>query len=328
MAVSLPKECDFLLEAKNAERCKALFRTRDDLIIPTIYHQHSSPMVLVMSRERGVMISDVKAIQDMGLKLSEVSQISTEVFAEMIYTHGFVHADPHPGNVLVCRHPTHPHHPALILLDHGLYSEISPSFRLLYAKLWKALITADTEAIKVYAKECGAGELYGLFAAMLTRKPWKEVGRGRLNEIQGTTPVDREALQEWAAVYGVELQGLLARIPKEMILLLKTNECLRHIEQCLGTDYSSVATMARYCQQAINEDRRTSVGGARAQWENARETLAMELRIAAFEVLMGFSRWLRRFRAYTESFLHPTQYRMIRALRRRVHRQSRAVAAQ
>lgn len=25
-----------------------------------------------------------------------------EVFAEMIFIHGFLHGDPHPGNILVC----------------------------------------------------------------------------------------------------------------------------------------------------------------------------------------------------------------------------------
>jgi len=269
-----------------------------------------------------VMISDVAGIKHMGLKLSEVSQVVSEVFSEMIFRHGFVHADPHPGNVLVCRHPRHPNHPALMLLDHGLYSEISPSFRLLYAKLWKALITADTDAIKVYARQCGAGELYGLFAAMLTRKPWTEVGRGKLREIQGHTPIDREQLQEWAAMYGLELQSILARIPKSMILLLKTNECLRYIESTLGSDFSSVAVMARYCQQAINEDRTQSVGGWTAVWQNGKESLAMEARIAVFEALLVVHRVMRRFRTYILTFLHPAQSRLVRAVQRRLNRQN------
>ena len=206
-----------------------------------------------------------------------------------MFIHGSVHADPHPGNVLVCRHPKHPHLPAVVLLDHGLYSDISPGFRLLYARLWKALITADTEALKECAKQCGAGELYGLFAAMLTRKPWVEVGPGKLRQIQGHQPIEKEQLQQWAQQYGVELQQLLARIPKSMILLLKTNECLRHIESCLGADYSSVSIMARYCQTAINEERTREVGGWRATYDNTVETAAMELRVTAFTVLMALT---------------------------------------
>ena len=59
-----------------------MFAGRDDLLIPRIYHEYSSPKVLVMERMRGVMISDAKGIQAMGLKLSDVSQVVAEVFSE------------------------------------------------------------------------------------------------------------------------------------------------------------------------------------------------------------------------------------------------------
>ena len=370
MAVSLPKEVNFLLEADNAERCAAMFQGRDDLLIPRIYRQYSSPMVLIMERMRGVMVSDVQGIQAMGLQLNDCSQLVAEVFSSMMFVHGFVHADPHPGNVFISRHPSHPSMPALVLLDHGLYSEIDPQFRLLYARLWKALITADTEAVKRYARECGAGELYaphsltthhtpthtctcccachvhsltrrscpllacvcvlsyGLFAAMLTRRPWQETGRPRLQQINaGQPPVEREQLQEWATQYGLELQGLLARVPKSMILLLKTNECLRHIDSCLGSDYASITVMARYCQRAINEARTREVGGWTAAWENGLESTAMELRIAVFHALMSLSHALRSLRAYTDAWMHPSQFRMIKALRKKIHRSGRSSPA-
>ena len=320
MSVSLPKECDFMIEAANADKARALFAGRDDLLIPRIYYQYSSPMVLVMERMRGVHVSDVKAIEAMDLQLSEVSTVVSEVFSEMMFVHGFVHADPHPGNVLVTRHPTHPSHPALVLLDHGLYSELTPSFRLLYAKLWRALITADTDAVKQYAQQCGAGELYGLFAAMLTRKPWSEVGRGRLVEVQGHGSVQREQLQEWAAMYGLEIQGLLSRIPKDMILLLKTNECLRHIESILGSDYSSVSIMARCCQQAINRARYDADPTWHTTLANVQETAGMEARVMVFEALMALHKVMRRLREYVWAVMNPNHSRLVRALKKRISR--------
>ena len=320
MSVSLPKECDFLIEAANADRCRALFAARDDLLIPRIHYELSSPMVLVMERMRGVHISDVKGIEAQGLQLGEVSTVVSEVFSEMMFVHGFVHADPHPGNVLVTTHPRHPSHPALVLLDHGLYSELSPSFRLLYAKLWRALITADTESIKLYAQQCGAGELYGLFAAVLTRKPWSEVGRGRLVEVQGAGNYQREQLQEWAAMYGLEIQGLLSRIPKDMILLLKTNECLRHIESVLGADYSSVAIMARCCQSAINRARYEAAPHWRSALANAEESVGMEARVLVFEALMTLHKLMRQLREYVWNWANPNHSRLLRALRKRISR--------
>lgn len=41
------------------------------------------------------------------------------LYSEMIFKHGYIHCDPHPGNVLVDRRDGQT---KLVLLDHGLYS--------------------------------------------------------------------------------------------------------------------------------------------------------------------------------------------------------------
>ena len=47
-----------------------------------------------------------------------------KLFSEMIFQHGFVHCDPHPGNILVCCDPLDSPNSKLqiVILDHGLYS--------------------------------------------------------------------------------------------------------------------------------------------------------------------------------------------------------------
>lgn len=63
----------------------------------------------------------------------------------------------------------------LVLLDHGLYEVMDKSFRHDYAGLWHALVFADHAQIKKYSQKMNAGELYALFAAILTTKPWDEI---------------------------------------------------------------------------------------------------------------------------------------------------------
>jgi len=72
--------------------------------------------------------------------------------------------------VLVQRRSATDSRPRLILLDHGLYRELTREFRLSYAHLWQSLIRGDREGIKTYAQQMNAGEMYPLFASMLTRK--------------------------------------------------------------------------------------------------------------------------------------------------------------
>lgn len=42
------------------------------------------------------------------------------MYSEMIFVNGFVHCDPHPGNVLVRKCPKS-NKTEIVLLDHGLY---------------------------------------------------------------------------------------------------------------------------------------------------------------------------------------------------------------
>lgn len=55
----------------------------------------------------------------------QITQNLGKLFSEMIFVHGYVHCDPHPGNILI-------HKAAgkleITLLDHGLYSVLNRTF--------------------------------------------------------------------------------------------------------------------------------------------------------------------------------------------------------
>ena len=53
--------------------------------------------------------------------------------------------------------------------------QITDSFRKSYALLWQSLIFADAEGIKQHSQAMNAGDMYPLFAGMLTNRPWDEV---------------------------------------------------------------------------------------------------------------------------------------------------------
>ena len=65
-----------------------------------------------------------------------------------IFDTGFVHADPHPGNLFVRPKPSQPSQPQLVLLDHGMYITESSDFRRRYAQLWQAMVLTDLPTIK------------------------------------------------------------------------------------------------------------------------------------------------------------------------------------
>ena len=48
--------------------------------------------------------------------------------------------------------------PQLVILDHGMYRKLDPSFRVAYCRLWQALILQDKELLQSSANDLGVGE--------------------------------------------------------------------------------------------------------------------------------------------------------------------------
>ncbi|XP_052199117.1 putative ABC1 protein At2g40090 isoform X4 [Diospyros lotus] len=243
---SLPKELDFLVEAKNSVECMDNFRKlsphiADYVYAPVVYWNLSTSKLLTMEFMDGVHINDVKEIQKLGIQPNDVAKLVSQAFAEMMFKHGFVHCDPHAANLLVRPLPSSRKNilgkrkPQLILLDHGLYKELDLSTRTNYAALWKSLIFSDAQGIKENCVKLGAGEdLYALFAGVLTMRPWNRVIDPAVDHLvlQGDDN-DRSELQMYASQYFLQITELLRRLPRVILLMMKTNDCLRAVNNSL-----------------------------------------------------------------------------------------------
>ncbi|HEV7734687.1 MAG TPA: ABC1 kinase family protein [Candidatus Binatia bacterium] len=119
----VPLELDFLHEADNAERMAECLKDSSDVMVPRVVRELSSERVLVSEFAEGVRVTDVPALLAMGVDPRAIARRLSELFAEMILTHGFFHGDPHPGNILV--------QPGgkIVLLDFGLAKALPPDFR-------------------------------------------------------------------------------------------------------------------------------------------------------------------------------------------------------
>lgn len=68
----------------------------------------------------GGQINDLAYLNRNGISAREVSEKVGRLYSEMIFSHGFVHCDPHPGNLMVNRDVNGD--TQICLLDHGLYT--------------------------------------------------------------------------------------------------------------------------------------------------------------------------------------------------------------
>nr|GMD59106.1 putative ABC1 protein At2g40090 [Ipomoea batatas] len=263
---SVPKELDFWVEAKNSVKCMDNFRKlsphiADYVYAPRVYWTLSTSKLLTMEFMDAAQINDVKTIQTLGIRPSDVAKLVSQAFAEMMFKHGFVHCDPHAANMLVRPMPSRQRtlfgkrKPQLILLDHGLYKELDSSTRMSYAALWKALVSSDAKGIKENSVKLGAGEdLYVLFAGILTMRPWNKVVDPSVDHlvIQGTDN-ERSELQMYASAYLPQITELLRRLPRVILLMLKTNDCLRAVNRTLvqGSSLVSFYIIGKVSSEAV-----------------------------------------------------------------------------
>ena len=70
-------------------------------------------------------------------------------------------------------------------------------------------------------------------------------------------PYQAELIRESAATYVTQINELLNRVPRQLLLLLKTNDLLRSIDYRLKTSATSCSfiTMSRCCIRAVTKQR-------------------------------------------------------------------------
>ena len=138
----------------------------------------------------------------------------TQMYSEMIFNHGFIHCDPHPGNVLI---RSGHNGPQVILIDHGLYQTVNDEFRFNYSSLWKALIKGDLKAIRQAAKFLNVEDMFPLLSAMVSGRSWQSVKQG---ELSLKRPI------------GLPLTRPLRRKLRSLIANLRKNRYLFYIKRC------------------------------------------------------------------------------------------------
>jgi ubiquinone biosynthesis protein len=121
-------------EARNNERFTANFAGDPDVQFPRLHLEACSDAVLTMEFIDGVQEDDLEAH---GVDVHALVATGMRCVCRMIFLHGFVHSDLHPGNMRFLP-------PAcIVLLDLGLIGQLTDEDRLMTARTLFALSTGD-----------------------------------------------------------------------------------------------------------------------------------------------------------------------------------------
>ncbi|KAJ6791838.1 uncharacterized protein M6B38_241560 [Iris pallida] len=124
-ATVLYQEIDYTKEAANAELFAENFKAMDYVKVPSIVWEYTTPQVLTMEYVPGIKINRIKQLDQLGVDRQRLGRYAVESYLEQILSHGFFHADPHPGNIAV----DDVNGGRLIFYDFGMMGSISSNIR-------------------------------------------------------------------------------------------------------------------------------------------------------------------------------------------------------
>ncbi|WP_315108362.1 AarF/UbiB family protein [uncultured Microbacterium sp.] len=229
-AVTSMEEIDYLHEARSAERFRENFADDPRVAAPEIVWERTTRRVLTLSDVTAIKINDTAALRAAGIDPSAVADAFAEVMFDQVFTHRFVHADPHPGNIFVTPVPSTgsgvqggsgtPGGFRLTFIDFGMMAEVSDNLRQGLRTLLIAVTARDSRGLVRAAKEIGVllptadtGELERALTALFAR--FGGMGFAELSR------VDPREFTDFAEEFGDMVRRLPLQLPEDMLLLIR-----------------------------------------------------------------------------------------------------------
>ncbi|MGB5916545.1 MAG: AarF/ABC1/UbiB kinase family protein [Phormidesmis sp.] len=112
------EEMDYNHEGANAERFERLYGYLPEILVPSIYSQYTGRRVLTMEWIEGIKLTELDELARRNIDPTHVIEVGVQCSLRQLLEHGFFHADPHPGNLLVTPEGK------LAYLDFGMMCEV------------------------------------------------------------------------------------------------------------------------------------------------------------------------------------------------------------
>ncbi|MFB6154687.1 MAG: ABC1 kinase family protein [Haloferacaceae archaeon] len=135
------EEMDYRREGRMLDEIRSNFADDDSVRVPERIGEVSGPRVLTMEYVPGVKISDVEAIDELGVDRHELAVTLDRAYLQMIIEDGVFHADPHPGNLAVQDDGT------VVFYDFGMSGRVDPFLQDKIVEFYIAVANQDIDGI-------------------------------------------------------------------------------------------------------------------------------------------------------------------------------------
>ncbi len=117
---TIKKELDFRHEAGNVIRFGHCFENDPDIKVPRVYSHYTTRKILIEEWIQGIKVRDLETLLRSGNDPKIIAKKGARLVFDQIFTHGFFHADPHPGNIFVLENNV------VSFIDFGMMGTLHP----------------------------------------------------------------------------------------------------------------------------------------------------------------------------------------------------------
>ena len=233
------RELDMYTEAGNMEKFTANFKKDDEIHIPKVYWDLTSHSVLVMEHIEGIKMDQVEQITASGIDPKEIAMIGLRSFSRQLMEFGYFHADPHPGNTIVM------YDGRVSLVDFGIIGYLDEETMLQIANIFLGYAEHDYDMV-----------IDALWQAGLIDEDNIDMNNFRIDLKDMSEPFYGRSLQTISVkdVYDQVMQLVYMyqiRLPRNLLLLLKTFIQTEALGKILGSDASLLEVIRPYAKKLL-----------------------------------------------------------------------------
>ena len=138
---TLMAELDYRTEAENLDRFARHFENYPELLVPAPVWDMTRTRVLTMELVHGTKVTEISGVRRTEQPMGDLAEALMRGYLDQTFVHGEIHADPHPGNLLVTPDGR------LAIFDLGMVAHVPPKQRDRLLKLLFAAVDGRGEEV-------------------------------------------------------------------------------------------------------------------------------------------------------------------------------------
>lgn len=250
------EEIDYLHEAVNLERFAEDFAGDERVAVPRVVWERCTRKVLTLEDVTAIKITDTKALVTAGIDPVQVAPAFAAVMFDQLFTNGFFHADPHPGNIFVTTDtdPSATHPWKLTFIDFGMMGEVSAGTRSGLRKLLISAAARDGKGlvqaigdVGVLVPSAETSELERAMTHLFAR--FGGMGFAELKD------VDPREFRDFAAEFGDVVRSLPFQLPENFLLIIRAMSLTSGVCSALDPEFNLWDSIEPYAAQLLRDER-------------------------------------------------------------------------